>query len=153
MPSGVPFDDEQKARLLRLVGEKGMHPATAAETIGFTWGTVKDHLAGDTEFLNAFNEAQELSIARVEDKLYEEAVQHGNLGAIKMILTNRAPRGRWVDERDRGAGGRGGLGDPSLVLAGVREMLTSPEGGTAVVERLVAVPLPGAIETTATDNG
>lgn len=152
MPSGVPFDDEQKGRLLRLVAEKGMHPATAAESIGFTWGTVKDHLNEDVLFRDAFVEAQEIALARIEDKLYDEAL-HGNLGAIKMFLTNRAPRGRWVDERDRGAGGRGGLGDPSIVLAGVREMLTSPEGGTAVIDRLVAVPLPGAIEATATDHG
>lgn len=153
MASGVPFDDTQKDRLLRLVGEKGLHPATAAEQIGFTWGTVKSHLESDSGFREAFVEAQEVSIARVEDELYKQAVEYGNLGAIKMILTNRAPRGRWVDERDRGAGGRGGLGDPSIVLAGVREMLTSPEGGTAVIDRLVAVPLPGAIEATATDHG
>lgn len=152
MPSGVPFDDEQKDRVLRLVAEKGMHPATAAEKIGFTWGTVKEHLLEDELFRDAFAEAQELALARVEDKLYDEAI-HGNLGAIKMWLTNRAPRGRWVDERDRGAGGRGGLGDPSLVLAGVREMLTSPDGGTAVIDRLVAVPLPTAIEATATEHG
>lgn len=153
MPSGVPFDDEQKARLLRLVGEKGLHPATAAEQIGFTWGTVKSHLESDSGFREAFVEAQEVSIARVEDKLYEQAIEYGNLGAIKMILTNRAPRGRWVDERDRGAGGRGGLTDPTLVLAGVREMLSSPEGGSSVVDTLVAVPLPGAIEATATERG
>lgn len=152
MPSGVPFDDEQKDRVLRLVAEKGLHPATAAEQVGFTWGTVKEHLLEDEMFRAAFAEAQEMALARIEDKLYDEAI-HGNLGAIKMWLTNRAPRGRWVDERDRGAGGRGGLGDPSIVLAGVREMLTSPEGGTAVIDRLVAVPLPGAIEATATDHG
>lgn len=152
MPSGVPFDDEQKDRVLRLVAEKGLHPATAAEQVGFTWATVKEHLLTDDLFREAFADAQEMALARIEDKLYDEAL-HGNLGAIKMWLTNRAPRGRWVDERDRGAGGRGGLGDPTLVLAGVREMLTAADGGTAVVDTLVAVPLPGAIEATATEHG
>lgn len=152
MPSGVPFDDEQKDRVLRLVAEKGMHPATAAESIGFTWSTVKEHLNNDDLFRNAFAEAQELALARIEDKLYDEAL-HGNLGAIKMWLTNRAPRGRWVDERDRGAGARGGIGDPALVLAGVREMLTTSDGGSAMVDTLLAVPIPAAIEATATEHG
>lgn len=141
MPSGVPFDDAQKDRLLQLVAEKGMHPATAAETIGFTWGTVKEHLIEDVLFRDALGDAQELALARVEDKLYDEAL-HGNLGAIKMWLTNRAPRGRWVDERDRGSGHAGGAAPPALVIGAVRELVLQGDTREVTVDALLSAPLP-----------
>lgn len=131
----------------------GSSPATAAETLGFTWRTVKDHLQRDFEFREALVEAQDVATARIEDRLYREA-EGGNLGAIKMWLTNRSEKGRWVDERDRGAGGAhgGALGGAAMIVGAVREVLSDVTQRDAAIATLMAVPLPEAIEVQAHDN-
>lgn len=140
MASGQPFDDTLKDRMLRLVAEKGLHPATAGEEVGVTWATVKRHLAEDELFREALFEAQEMALARIEDKLYDEAL-HGNLGAIKMWLTNRAPRGRWVDERDRGAGAIG-PGVQGEVVGALRELVSGAADRGSTIDSLLSTPLP-----------
>lgn len=153
MPAGSPFDQKQKDRLLELVRTKGLHPATAAETLGFTWRTVKEHLQKDVAFRGDLVEAQEVALARIEDRLYLDAV-HGSLGAIKMYLTNRSEKGRWVDERDRGAGGAhgGALGTPAVIIGTVREVLMDGDTRDTAIATLLSVPLPEAIEVGARES-
>lgn len=153
MTAGHPFGPAEKAGLIDIVQRTGSSPATAAETLGFTWRTVKDHLQRDIEFREALVEAQDVATARIEDRLYREA-EGGNLGAIKMWLTNRSEKGRWVDERDRGAGGAhgGALGTPAVIIGTVREVLMDGDTRDTAIATLLSVPLPEALEVGARES-
>lgn len=147
MPTGQPFDENAREQFLLLVSE-GMSIATAATSLGFRPKTVKRHLQDDAEFRAALDEAEDLALGRVEDVVYREAVDHSSAWAVKMWLTNRAPRGRWVDERDRGAGSHGpSIGSPELIIGAMREMLTDGSTRESAIVAVRSVPLP-AIETT-----
>jgi hypothetical protein len=148
MTAGKAFGDPQKRDLVRLVmGTKtksAMHPATAAEELGYTWGTVKRHLTEDHEFREAVVSAQEVATARIEDVVYDEA-QHGAAWAVKMWLQNRGERGRWVDERAAAVGGGGGgLGaaGPIQILGAMREVFADGSTQESAVAFVLDVPLP-----------
>jgi len=146
MPTGRPFTDDDREQFLELVAAKGMSIPTAAMAIGFTPTTVKRHLKDEPEFREALSEAEGIALGRVEDVVYEEATKHHQAWAVKMWLTNRAERGRWVDERDRGSGGGGNpMGSPALIVGAMREVLTDGTTRDFAVAAVMEVPLP-AIE-------
>ena len=150
MPVGQPFTREDKEAICEMVSEKGVSLPTAASELGLSIRTVKRHLQDDAEFREMLADAEETALGRVEDVVYREAVDHQQAWAVKMWLTNRAPRGRWVDERDRGAG-RGGpdVAIGTVIFGAVRETLTEGDTADRVADSLLGVPLP--IEATATE--
>lgn len=97
MARGQPFNGYAKRTMVNLVRGR-MSPRSAADSIGFSWKTVKEHLDTDPEFREALEDAMILQTSGVEDKLLELA-HDGNLGAIKFWLANRGVN--WRDERDR----------------------------------------------------
>lgn len=124
MASGTPFGDWHKQQIIDAAAA-GRHPRTTARELGFTWATVKAHLNNDPGFRAAVTDAIDDATAVVEDKLYSEAVK-GNLGAIRLWLTNR---GDFVDERNHGAKDPGTsvtIGTVNIVGA-LREGLGDPE--------------------------
>lgn len=146
MPTGQPFTDDTRDAIVEMVSQ-GTSLATAAEQVGFSLRTVKRHLQDDEQFRAELHEAESVAVGRVEDVLYEAAVKHKEAWAVKMWLTNRADRGRWVDERDRGAGRQsGGEIVGGAVIVAVREVLTGGDTSTAT-DALMSVPLP-AIDVT-----
>lgn len=143
MPIGQPFTDDDKEAFLELIASKGKSIATAAMEIGFSPRTVKRHLQDDADFRAMLEEAEDIALGRVEDVVYEEATKHHQAWAVKMWLTNRGPRGRWVDERDRGAGqSSGGIGSPELIIGAMREMLTDGTTREGAIVAVRSVPLP-----------
>lgn len=144
MPVGVKMTERDRRRFLEEVRNQH-HPMIAAELVGFSWGTVKEALAEDHEFRVALDEAQEYQVAKVEDQLFDEA-GHGAAWAIKMILTNRGPKGRWMDERSRAAAqlpsGDGGL-STQVVMGAMREVLADGSTRESALAILSSVPLPG----------
>lgn len=148
MPIGTPFGPDDREAFLELVANQGLSIASAATELGFSPRTVKRHLQDDVEFREALAEAEEIALGRVEDVVYSEAVDHHSAWAVKLWLANRAPRGRWVDERDRNAGSPGGgISSPTLITAAIREALTDGTTRDSAIVALTSVPLP-AIETT-----
>lgn len=150
MSAGVAFDTTYREMFLMEIAA-GKSMSTAAEIAGYSPRTVKRHLESDAEFRADYAEAQEVATGKVEDVLYERATKGGgDLGAIKFWLANRGERGRWVDERDRGAGGGQQIASPTLIIGAMREMLTDPTTQQGAVAAILSVPLP--IETTATEQ-
>lgn len=144
MPIGQPFTDDDKEAFLELIASKGKSIATAAMEIGFSPRTVKRHLQDDADFRAMLEEAEDIALGRVEDVVYEEATKHHSAWAVKMWLTNRAPRGRWVDDRSPAAGqvGGGGGNQPAIIVAAIREAVMAPDSHAVAVNALTSVPLP-----------
>lgn len=144
MPTGQPFTETDRDAICEMVSN-GVSLSTAAEQVGFSLRTVRRHLQGDDEFRQMLLEAEQIATGRVEDVLYEAATKHKEAWAVKMWLTNRSEQGRWVDERDRGAGRGGGEITGGAVIVAVREVLTGSQDTTVATDALMSVPLP-AIE-------
>lgn len=145
---GNAFGPREKARFVELV-QRGRRPRTAAEDVGFTWQTVRNHLRSDPAFAEAFQEAGDLASERVEEVVYDLATE-GSLAAAKFWLTNRTRD--WVDSTKQvqvtGAGG----GPIELAVGSTemwRNLLQDPEARTEALAFAREVP---AIEATGRES-
>ena len=90
------FTNIKKAEYLKEL-RSGLRRGAAAESVGVTRWTVRNHIKEDPEFGSACLEAEQDAIEEVEDALYDAAIA-GNVVAIQVILYNRDPQ-RWADRR------------------------------------------------------
>lgn len=145
----VAFSEQHKRRFVALI-DRGRLPRLAAEDIGYTWGTVKRHLASDPEFREACEEASLRVDEHVEEVLLDKALE-GDLGAIRMWFQGRQP-GKYVEAKQvqvTGAGG-GPIQLATTSTDGLRKMLTSPDSRKEMLELVKEIP---AIEATGRESG
>ena len=133
------FSEQHKRRYVNLI-ERGRMPRNAAEDIGFTWSTIQSHLRSDPEFRQACEEASQRVDEHVEETLLDMALE-GNLGAISKWLGARNPQ-KYGDVRQvqvTGAGG-GPIQIATDSTDGLRQMLTSPDSRTQMLQLVREIP-------------
>ena len=143
------FDVEAKERFLVAIS-RGTPPAPAAERLGFTFGTVKQHLKTDTEFAEGYEHAGLIRDERVEEAMYDLATEGQHLGAMKEWLHNRQAD-RWKDQTKQLGPGQGGGSTTvniGVVTTDALRELVSGENRAEALDLLKQVP---AIEATATE--
>lgn len=137
-----PFDADAKAAYLKRLSA-GRPPLMAAEDIGFTWRTIRHHLAEDPEFREDCEIAEKRATEPIEQVLYDEALE-GRQWAVTEVLHNRRPE-RWADRKvvQQQITGPGGGPIQVVTMEALREVLTSPDTRREALEFLHSVPAVG----------
>lgn len=91
------FDAVKRQAYVHLL-RRGIRRVRASEIVGVSYNTILKYMERDEEFMEAIRDAEMARVDEVEEALYREAIQSGNVTAQQVILYNRRSD-EWADQR------------------------------------------------------
>jgi hypothetical protein len=98
IPNPYKFNDEVKAKFCEHIAN-GLRPSQACIAVNINRDTYEEHYNRDPKFRDMLARAEEDSIDKVENALFEAATEKKDVNAIKYFLNNRRIS-RWVDTKN-----------------------------------------------------
>lgn len=98
VPNPYKFNDQVKAKFCKHIAN-GLRPSQACIAVNINRDTYEEHYNRDPKFREMLAIAEEDSIDKVENALFEAATEKKDVNAIKYFLNNRRIS-RWVDTKN-----------------------------------------------------